>query len=633
MLQNASIRQKLYIGFGALILLLIGSGIMGITELRSLFNSANMLVDEDLPLLSTVKEIKYLTTKGHLWFEEILSGDEGESVQKVFGYWKQSADYCDKMIKGGTIEGLIIHPVADAQMIQDLQQLKITLNDLLKVGEKRYNSNKEGINVVGSDSDVLFDAAYEKVMSQSQVVEKSILKEVALNHEGMEVSYNFGNLSIIALSLLGIVFTIVFVVQLSNHIITPVKDLATAAEQLAKGENGVRVRIENNDEIGLLGTSFNNMADNLNKLMSDLKTEKSSVEQKVQQAVSEAESQREYLSHNVNTLLAGMERFAKGDLSVHLNTDDQNEIGRLFDGFNRSVEKIEEMILEVQQAVEKTAETSAQISDSSEELSIGIKSQAMQSADAAAAVEEMTRTIVHTAQNTTFAAGQATESGKTAREGGEIVRQTVEKINQIAETVINSTATVEKLGDASAQIGEIIMVIDDIADQTNLLALNAAIEAARAGDQGRGFAVVADEVRRLAERTTEATKKIAQMIRNIQIETENAVNAMKKGSSEVTAGIELADKAGNALGKIVSSADKVVEMVQQIAAANEQQSTTSEDISVKIETISKVSSESETGVAQISEAVVGMRQMTLDLKVLMKQFQLRKSAAFTFADN
>ncbi|MEZ4761713.1 MAG: methyl-accepting chemotaxis protein [Calditrichia bacterium] len=177
------------------------------------------------------------------------------------------------------------------------------------------------------------------------------------------------------------------------------------------------------------------------------------------------------------------------------------------------------------------------------------------------------------------------------------------------------------------------MVIDDIADQTNLLALNAAIEAARAGDQGRGFAVVADEVRRLAERTTEATKKIAQMIRNIQIETENAVNAMKKGSSEVTAGIELADKAGNALGKIVSSADKVVEMVQQIAAANEQQSTTSEDISVKIETISKVSSESETGVAQISEAVVGMRQMTLDLKVLMKQFQLRKSAAFTFADN
>lgn len=633
MLQNASIRQKLNIGFGAVILLLIGSGIMGITELRSLFNSANMLVDEDLPLLSTVKEIKYLTTKGHLWFEEILSGDEGESIENVYGFWKQSADYCDKMIQGGTIEGLQIHPVTDDQLIQDLQQLKMALNDLLQVGEKRYNSNKKGSNAVGSDSDVRFDAAYEKVMDQSNVAEKTIAKQVAQNHEGMESSYSFGNLSIVAISLLGLVFTIVFVVQLSNHIITPVKDLATAAEQLANGETGVRVRIENSDEIGLLGSSFNNMADNLNKLMSDLKAEKSGVEQKVQQAVSEAESQREYLSHSVNTLLAGMERFANGDLSVQLNTDDQNEIGRLFDGFNRAVEKIEEMMLEVQQVVEKTADASSQINSSSEELSIGIKSQAMQSADAAAAVEEMTRTIVHTAQNTTFAAGQATESGKTAREGGEIVRQTVEKINQIAETVINSTATVEKLGDASAQIGEIIMVIDDIADQTNLLALNAAIEAARAGDQGRGFAVVADEVRRLAERTTEATKKIAQMIRNIQNETENAVNAMKKGSSEVTAGIELADKAGNALEKIVSSADKVVEMVQQIAAANEQQSTTSEDISVKIETISKVSSESETGVAQISEAVVDMRQMTMDLKSLMGQFQLRKPSAFMVADN
>lgn len=633
MLQNASIRQKLNIGFGAVILLLIGSGIMGITELRSLFNSANMLVDEDLPLLSTVKEIKYLTTKGHLWFEEILSGDEGESIENVYGFWKQSADYCDKMIQGGTIEGLQIHPVTDDQLIQDLQQLKMALNDLLQVGEKRYNSNKKGSNAVGSDSDVRFDAAYEKVMDQSNVAEKTIAKRVAQNHEGMESSYSFGNLSIVAISLLGLVFTIVFVVQLSNHIITPVKDLATAAEQLANGETGVRVRIENSDEIGLLGSSFNNMADNLNKLMSDLKAEKSGVEQKVQQAVSEAESQREYLSHSVNTLLAGMERFANGDLSVQLNTDDQNEIGRLFDGFNRAVEKIEEMMLEVQQVVEKTADASSQINSSSEELSIGIKSQAMQSADAAAAVEEMTRTIVHTAQNTTFAAGQATESGKTAREGGEIVRQTVEKINQIAETVINSTATVEKLGDASAQIGEIIMVIDDIADQTNLLALNAAIEAARAGDQGRGFAVVADEVRRLAERTTEATKKIAQMIRIIQNETENAVNAMKKGSSEVTAGIELADKAGNALEKIVSSADKVVEMVQQIAAANEQQSTTSEDISVKIETISKVSFESETGVAQISEAVVDMRQMTMDLKSLMGQFQLRKPSAFMVADN
>lgn len=633
MLQNASIRQKLNIGFGAVILLLIGSGIMGITELRSLFNSANMLVDEDLPLLSTVKEIKYLTTKGHLWFEEILSGDEGESIENVYGFWKQSADYCDKMIQGGTIEGLQIHPVTDDQLIQDLQQLKMALNDLLQVGEKRYNSNKKGSNAVGSDSDVRFDAAYEKVMDQSNVAEKTIAKQVAQNHEGMESSYSFGNLSIVAISLLGLVFTIVFVVQLSNHIITPVKDLATAAEQLANGETGVRVRIENSDEIGLLGSSFNNMADNLNKLMSDLKAEKSGVEQKVQQAVSEAESQREYLSHSVNTLLAGMERFANGDLSVQLNTDDQNEIGRLFDGFNRAVEKIEEMMLEVQQVVEKTADASSQINSSSEELSIGIKSQAMQSADAAAAVEEMTRTIVHTAQNTTFAAGQATESGKTAREGGEIVRQTVEKINQIAETVINSTATVEKLGDASAQIGEIIMVIDDIADQTNLLALNAAIEAARAGDQGRGFAVVADEVRRLAERTTEATKKIAQMIRIIQNETENAVNAMKKGSSEVTAGIELADKAGNALEKIVSSADKVVEMVQQIAAANEQQSTTSEDISVKIETISKVSFESETGVAQISEAVVDMRQMTMDLKSLMGQFQLRKPSAFMVADN
>ena len=159
-----------------------------------------------------------------------------------------------------------------------------------------------------------------------------------------------------------------------------------------------------------------------------------------------------------------------------------------------------------------------------------------------------------------------------------------------------------------------------------MLALNAAIEAARAGEQGRGFAVVADEVRRLAERTTEATKKISEMIKEIQNRTQNVVDAMKKGSKEVVSGIELADQAGKALDNIVESADRLVEMVQQIAAANQQQYTTSEEISRKVESISGVVSESEQGVAMVARVAEEMNTMTRHLQLLMNRFQTNLSA-------
>ena len=161
-------------------------------------------------------------------------------------------------------------------------------------------------------------------------------------------------------------------------------------------------------------------------------------------------------------------------------------------------------------------------------------------------------------------------------------------MNKIAEVVTEAASTVQELGNSSEKIGEIVQVIDDIADQTNLLALNAAIEAARAGEQGRGFAVVADEVRKLAERTTKATKEIASMIKQIQKETIGAVQSMEKGTVEVSKGKELVEKAGVSLNQIISSSQEVVDNVSQVAAASEEQSATSEQISKNIEAISSV---------------------------------------------
>jgi len=255
-------------------------------------------------------------------------------------------------------------------------------------------------------------------------------------------------------------------------------------------------------------------------------------------------------------------------------------------------------------------------------MAAGTQEQTQQAMEVAGAVEEMTRTILENTKNASLAADTAKDAGQKARHGGSIVKETIEGMNRISEVVKQSANTVNELGKSSDQIGEIVQVIDDIADQTNLLALNAAIEAARAGEQGRGFAVVADEVRKLAERTTKATKEIAGMIKQIQRDTLDAVSSMEEGTREVEAGRKKADMAGASLLEIIEGANKVVDIVTQVAAASEQQSTAAEEISKNIDAISTVTQESSSGIQQIAHAAEDLSRLTLNLEGLVKQFKI-----------
>jgi methyl-accepting chemotaxis protein len=315
------------------------------------------------------------------------------------------------------------------------------------------------------------------------------------------------------------------------------------------------------------------------------------------------------------------------DLNSTLDTDRKDEVGELQRAFSGFVKTIRDTLVEVAEATNSVASASSQISSSSEEMAAGAHEQTSQTSEVASAVEEMAKTIVENARNAVSTADTAKSAKAAAEEGGKVVGQTVDGMRRIAGTVRRSADIVRTLGKSSDQIGEIISVIDDIADQTNLLALNAAIEAARAGDQGRGFAVVADEVRKLAERTTKATKEIAGMIKQIQGDTGEAVHAMEEGTTEVDEGIALADRAGTSLREIVDTAQRVTDMVAQIAAASEQQSTASEQISKNVEAINSVTAESATGTQQIARAAEDLNRMTEKLQQLVARFSLGESSA------
>ena len=378
------------------------------------------------------------------------------------------------------------------------------------------------------------------------------------------------------------------------------------------------------DEVSALTQSFHWMMNQIRKSIKDAHQKGIAAENAVLEANAEhaqSEEQKLYLAEKVDRMLVEMNRFAEGDLTVHLTTDREDEIAKLYAGFNRAVEELHEIVEGVRLGIEQVAGTSRQISSSTETLSSSAQEQSAQSHEVAAAVEEMVRTIIENAHNATRTVGVSEMNRRNAQEGGEVVIQTVEKIREVGTLTERTAAAIDRFAHSSREIGAIIQAIEDIADQTNLLALNAAIEAARAGDQGRGFAVVADEVRKLAERTSQATKEIAQMIKTIQSETTEAVDVMGKSKTCVGESIALAEQAGEALTGIVSASQDTEDMISQIAAASEEQSSTSEQIARSVDMISEENQKSAIGISEIAGALEALDGLTNELFMLVSRFQ------------
>lgn len=412
---------------------------------------------------------------------------------------------------------------------------------------------------------------------------------------------------------------------LSRSFARPIVRLQHAARAIAQGDTAIRMNSQRHDELGELFEAFDDMVEQIDASQATIAAEKAAAQAHAEQTESmaaEARAQEAYLTQQVEHMLATMNRFADGDLTVRLTTSKHVALARLFTGFNQAVEKIHRVIEHVRSAVDSTTQAATQISAATETLSAGAQEQSVQAGEVAVAMEEMTRTIAENSAHAATTAQASAHSGQVACSGGDVVTQTVGKIRDIAAIVEASAATVERLGASSEQIGQIVSVISDIAEQTNLLALNAAIEAARAGEHGRGFAVVADEVRQLAAKTANATQQIGQMIQTIQGETRAAIGAMTQGRSEVSTGIALADEAGTSLQQVVQEAQHVVELINQMAAANEEQAVTSSEITRSVEAIHSVSEAAAQGLTDIAHSAETLNELTDTLNSLVQAFQV-----------
>lgn len=312
----------------------------------------------------------------------------------------------------------------------------------------------------------------------------------------------------------------------------------------------------------------------------------------------------------------------EGDLTKRLAIATHDELGELANWFNTFLDKIHGIISQVAGTAEQMASASEELSSTATLQAQGADHQKDQTTQVATAMQEMSCTVQQVSDNCSSAAEASRRAAETARDGGVVVEKALTQMRSIAESVTKTAKEMGELGRSTDQIGRIAGVIDDIADQTNLLALNAAIEAARAGEQGRGFAVVADEVRKLAERTTTATKEIAQMITTIQDGTTGAIKAMEIGSQQVQEGVASTARAGESLQQIIHMSEEVGSMITHIATAATQQSGATTDVNQSMDQIAKLVKESASASQQSAKACQDLSELALALQNMVGSFKL-----------
>ncbi|WP_094605663.1 Methyl-accepting chemotaxis protein McpB [Sporomusa silvacetica DSM 10669] len=299
------------------------------------------------------------------------------------------------------------------------------------------------------------------------------------------------------------------------------------------------------------------------------------------------------------------ERIAHGDCTTTIDVHEKNEIGNLANSFRKMTVNIQNLIGHIKQSALQVASSSDQLTASAEqsaqaaiqvagvinEVAQGAEIQARAVNKATDVVGNMLASIQQVTGSANSVATVADQATSAAQEGDRAVHTTVSQMKQIEVAVESAAEVVAKLGARSTEIGQIVDAISGIAGQTNLLALNAAIEAARAGEQGRGFAVVAEEVRKLAEQSQNAAKQIAQLIGEIQEDTDKAIFSMDAGTREVKVGTEVVNSAGQAFKEIVRLIDQVSIQVHGITAAVEQMAKGSQELVSSVQDIEKISGE------------------------------------------
>ena len=320
-------------------------------------------------------------------------------------------------------------------------------------------------------------------------------------------------------------------------------------------------------------------------------------------------------------LMNELQNVAEGDLTQEA-TVTEDITGAIADSVNYTVEELRSLVGNVQNTATRVAQTTTLVENTSTEL-------LATSAEQLREIRETGQSVLDMAQRINQVSSQAQESALVARQslqaaelGLGAVQNAIGGMNSIRDQIQETSKRIKRLGESSQEIGEITELISDITEQTNVLALNAAIQAASAGEAGRGFSVVAEEVQRLAERSADATRQIAALVKAIQTDTQDAVAAMERSTQGVVEGATLSDNAGSALSEIDSVSRRLAMLIEQISDSASREAESANEVATNIQHIFAVTEETGEGTRSTAQQVRELSRMAEELRQSVARFKI-----------
>jgi twitching motility protein PilJ len=335
----------------------------------------------------------------------------------------------------------------------------------------------------------------------------------------------------------------------------------------------------------------------------------------------ESERQNKANQEAILRLLDEISNLADGDLTARARVTEEIT-GAIADSINVTIDALRRLVAGVNTASQQVTTATAEAQTISSQLLKAAQTQATKIQGTGQSAVQMAQSMTSVSKSANDSAKVAQTSLSVAEKGAQAVQNAIRGMNDIREQIQETSKRIKRLGESSQEIGEIVQLISDITEQTNVLALNAAIQAASAGEAGRGFTVVAEEVQRLAERSGEATKHIAAIVKSIQGDTQDAIEAMERSTRGVVEGTRTADEADRALREIEQVSNQLAELIGAISNATQEQATSASGVAAAMNEILAITQMTTEGTRRTAGSTERLAALAGELKSSVSGFKL-----------
>ena len=576
---------------------------------------------EEIRQIASLVERAYRNTQIVLGQEKILT-QVGVSLRKL------SSDSAELLATAETISALKLQANAPAAEMSAIGQLVMLTQRISKSANESITFegiNPEAVFLLGKDLNTFKEIA-DGLLNGNADLRLVPARDERVRENLQTLLKTYEQTRVDASSILGNLQGLVAAREAQNSIVAdsePLRKNLQALENRLSSESGLRLE-------HLLGMAIPGLfallaAIGLGFVQLHESRQRQSLAEE-QRHLAELQQQESKRVNDANQaailrLMNELQAVAEGDLTQEA-TVTEDITGAIADSVNYTVEELRSLVGNVQSTATRVAQTTSKVESTSNELLNASTQQLHEIRETGQAVLDMAARINHVSTQAQESAAVARQSRVAAESGLTAVQNTIGGMNAIRDQIQETSKRIKRLGESSQEIGEITELIADITEQTNVLALNAAIQAASAGEAGRGFSVVAEEVQRLAERSADATRQIASLVKAIQTDTQDAVAAMERSTQGVVEGARLSDNAGTALSEIDNVSRRLAELIERISASASKEAQQANEVARNIQHIFAVTEQTGEGTRSTVAQVRDLARMADELRQSVARFKI-----------